>query len=71
MIADQVRGFNISGVQFQSGPLGVREVSVHYRHMKDSVQIEVVAGPPAKLTIPGWDVTRVTYHLIYIDHFLI
>ena len=24
------------------------------------MQVELVAGPPAKIVIPGWDVTRVT-----------
>lgn len=56
----QTSGFNISGIQFQPGPLGTREVCIRFRRLTDSVRFEVIAGPPAKLSIPDWDVTRVT-----------
>jgi len=28
--------------------------------MSDYVRVDIVPGPPAKLTLPGWDVNRVS-----------
>ncbi len=55
----QTSGFNISGVKFESGSLGSRELCVRWRGLTDYVRLELVAGPPAKLTIPSWDVKQV------------
>lgn len=56
----QVSGFNLSGIQFLPGPLGLREILIRFRNLTDLVRIEVVAGAPTKLMIVGWDVTRVS-----------
>lgn len=52
-------GFNISGVRFTSGPVGSRVVKVTWRSLVDCVKLEVTAGSPTTLTLPGWDLTDV------------
>ena len=55
----QTSGFNIHGIRFQSGTLGGRELVVSWRGMTDYVRLQMIAGPPAKLIIPNWDVLQV------------
>jgi len=59
MLYWQTSGFNIHGLRFEPGPLGHREICVKFREMTDYVRVDIVAGLPAKLTLPGWDVDRV------------
>ena len=55
----QVSGFNVHGIRFESGSLGARELAVSWRGLTDYVRLQMVAGPPAKLTIPNWDLNQV------------
>jgi len=61
MLYWQTSGFNIHGLRFEPGLLGHREICVKFREMTDYVRVDIVAGPPAKLTLPGWDVDRVCF----------
>jgi len=61
MLYWQTSGFNIHGLRFEPGPLGHREICVKFREMTDYVRVDIVAGPPAKLILPGWDVERVRF----------
>ena len=46
-------------MRFTSGAIGNRELKVKWREFLDFVRLEVIAGPPAKITLPGWDVSQV------------
>jgi len=59
LYADQVSGFNIHGLRFEPGPLGHREICVKFHELTDYVRVDIVPGPPTKLVVPGWDVSRV------------
>ena len=55
----QVNGFNVTGIQFEPGQLGPRQITVHFRDLTDCVTMELVAGTPATLSVLNWDATRV------------
>ena len=57
----QVSGFNVKGIKFEPGSIGVREVSFEWRKMKDYIRLEIIAGSPAKLLVPGWGGVRVIF----------
>ncbi|XP_051755172.1 structural maintenance of chromosomes flexible hinge domain-containing protein 1 [Ctenopharyngodon idella] len=42
---------SVSGVRFEAGSLGPRELCFKYQDMKEFVRIEVTAGPPAKIIL--------------------
>lgn len=59
VVSIQTTGFNIHNIQFAPGSLGSRELCIKWRDMTDYVRVEIVAGPPAKLILPGWDIAKV------------
>ena len=40
-----------------------------WRALEEFVRVEVVAGPPAKLTLPNWDLTQVPLYYIVTTYF--
>lgn len=56
----------MQGINFVPGPIGTRELCFEWRGMKDFVRLEVVAGPPMKLAMPGWVVGEVLLNLLLI-----
>ena len=59
-VCAQSSGFNIHSVQFdKGGTLGSRELCVKWKDMTDYIRVDILAGPPTKLTIPDWDTKQV------------
>lgn len=54
-IVSNRNGFAITNVRFEGGKIGTKDVKVTWRELRDFVRIEMVAGPPETLTLPGWD----------------
>ncbi|XP_064651819.1 structural maintenance of chromosomes flexible hinge domain-containing protein 1-like isoform X2 [Lineus longissimus] len=50
--------FVIKGVKFEGNSLGGKELKIKWKELTEYVRLQMVSGPPAKLTIPGWDLTQ-------------
>uniref|UniRef100_T1ITP1 SMC hinge domain-containing protein n=1 Tax=Strigamia maritima TaxID=126957 RepID=T1ITP1_STRMM len=49
-------GFVIKGVSFENKELGIREVNVSWHGFTDYVRLQIIAGVPAKILIPGFNI---------------
>ncbi|KAK3088610.1 hypothetical protein FSP39_021256 [Pinctada imbricata] len=47
--------FVITNVQFEGGSIGTKDLKVTWRELRDFVKIEMLAGPPAQVSLPGWN----------------
>ncbi|XP_062594603.1 structural maintenance of chromosomes flexible hinge domain-containing protein 1-like [Saccostrea cucullata] len=54
-VTSNKNGFAINNVQFEGGKIGTKDLKVTWRDLRDFVRIEMVAGPPEALSLPGWD----------------
>ena len=59
VVSFQPSGFSIRGISFIAGKLGSREICFKWRNLKVYQRLEIVAGVPARLTIPNWDLSQV------------
>jgi hypothetical protein len=50
--------FVIKGVKFEGSTLGPKELCIKWKELTEYVRLHMVAGTPAKLSIPGWDLTQ-------------
>ena len=61
--------FVLKGVQYDAVKVGIKDVKVQWREHRDFVKIELIAGPPAKLVAPDWDLNQVgAYCNLYLIH---
>lgn len=49
----------VQSLAFKEGLIGEQEISFKYKDLKEYVKVEVQAGPPAGISLPGWDLEQV------------
>ncbi|XP_055997294.1 structural maintenance of chromosomes flexible hinge domain-containing protein 1-like isoform X2 [Ostrea edulis] len=54
-VSSNKNGFVVNNVQFERGKIGSKDLNVTWRDLRDFVRIEMIAGPPETLSLPGWD----------------
>ncbi|XP_060084908.1 structural maintenance of chromosomes flexible hinge domain-containing protein 1-like [Ylistrum balloti] len=47
--------FSIQSVTLERGKTGIRDLKVAWKDFRDFVKLELTAGPPTKLSLPGWE----------------
>ncbi|KAJ8322368.1 hypothetical protein KUTeg_000839 [Tegillarca granosa] len=47
--------FVVKNIKFDEGAVGTKDVQISWNDLRDFVKIEMIAGPPSKLSLPGWD----------------
>ncbi|CAH1772323.1 unnamed protein product, partial [Owenia fusiformis] len=50
--------FVVTGVRFEGGNLGLREVTFTWRDITDYVRVQLQPGAPSKIILPGWNMEQ-------------